>query len=120
MLLTPAVALAASDYVYNVSLLPEDLEDGIEFLNLVIAIMAAVFAVKLAALSQGGELEKTWNSIAIVASLFALLEMYGALNGLMLVNVVGLGDLIELFFGVVLLAAVYKTRKFLLKKVMGK
>lgn len=120
LLLAPTIVLAADGYVYDLTLIPESLENILEFVNMLIAVFAAVFAVKLAALSQGGELEKTWNMVAIVAGLFAIFEVYGALSGFKLVHLGGFAEIIELLFGLVLLAAVYRTRKFLLKKLMGK
>ncbi|MEK7459807.1 MAG: hypothetical protein AAB636_01950 [Patescibacteria group bacterium] len=120
LLLFPTLVLAAGEYVYDISLISEKAELILEPINLLIAILAAVFAVKLAALSQGGELEKTWNMIAIVAVIFAILEAYGTLKGLMLVHVGGLGDILELIFGLILLYTVYKTRKTLLQKMLGK
>ena len=58
LLLFPTLVLAAGEYVYDISLISEKAELILEPINLLIAILAAVFAVKLAALSQGGELEK--------------------------------------------------------------
>lgn len=120
LLLIPTIVLAAEEYVYDVTLIPESLENILELVIMLIAVLSAVFAIKLAALSQGGELEKTWNMIAIAAGLFAVLEVHGALSGFKLVHLGGFAEIIELLFGLVLLATVYKTRKFLLKKVMGK
>lgn len=119
ILLVPSIALAA-EYTYNVTLIPDSVENALELVNLLIAILVAVFAVKLAALSQGGQLEKTWNLIAIVAVLFALLEVVGALKGFNLVRLGGAGDIIEFVFGIVFFTAVYKTRKSLLKQVLNK
>lgn len=116
----PIVALAKEGFVYDFTLLNSTGENILEVANLIIAIMAAVFAVKLAALSQGGSMEKTWNKLAFIAMLFALLEIYGSLKGLGLVQIEGLGDIIELAFGSLLLITVYTTRKTLLKKLFNK
>jgi len=119
LLVLPMVALAASSYVYDYTILSDKGEVVIELINLVLAVLTAAFAIKLAALSQGGDLEKTWNWLATAASVFALLEIYGALKGLGLVHVAGLGDIIELVMVVVLLVVFVKTRKSLLKRAMG-
>jgi len=115
----PVIVFAGSNYIYDVGFIPESWENIIEFVNLIVAVLAAAYAVKLAALSQGGDLEKTWNLLAVVAVLFAILEIYGALKGLNLVYISGFGDVLEFVFGLTLLVAVYKTRKTLLKRVMG-
>lgn len=115
----PAIALAAGSYVYDFTILSDKGEAVVEVINLVLAVLTAAFAIKLAALSQGGDLEKTWNWLAIAASAFALLEIYGALNGLKLVHVAGLGDIIELVMVAVLFIVFYRTRKTLLKRSLG-
>jgi len=116
----PLIALAEDSYAINVSFLPESVENALEIIILVLAVIAAVYAVKLAALSQGGALEKTWNWLAIVALVFAVLEIYGTLNGYGILRIGGLGDVIELVMAVVLVIVFYRTRKDLLKKLLGK
>lgn len=117
---TPIVALAAeSDYLYDFELLPRIGENILEGLNLLIAIFAAAFAVKLAALSQGGSLEKTWNFMAIASLFFAALEIYGASKGLGILHLGGLDDILELGFGLMLAITFYRTRKQLLAKALG-
>lgn len=121
ILLLPLVASAAEGVaVYDLPFLPESVEVFLEFANLLIALLAATFAVKLAALSQGGELEKTWNGLAIAATLFAVLEIYGALQGLSLLDISGFGDVLETMVLLTLLVVFYRTRKSLLNKIMGK
>lgn len=105
---------------YDAELLSEATESVLEIANLVLGLLAAVFAVKLAALAQGGTLEKTWNLLAIAAGLFGLLEVNNALAGFGLVHVGGLEEIIELVFAALLLAAFMRTRKDLLRQVLGK
>ena len=120
LLAVPTVLFAAEGAVYSFTLIPENIESLLELINLVIAMLAAFYAVKLAALSQGGELEKTWNKMALCAVLFAVLEIFGSLKMLGLVSIEGIGDVIEFLFVSVLLIAVFTTRKSLLKKVLGR
>ncbi|MDP3985239.1 MAG: hypothetical protein Q8P82_00605 [bacterium] len=116
-LMLPFVASAAT---IDKEVLPENVEAVIELVNLVIAVFAAAYAIKLAALSQGGAMEKTWNWLAIAASLFALLEVNNALAGFGLIHLGGFGEIIELAFALVLLKVFITTRKSLLQKVMEK
>lgn len=119
-LLVFPLALFADDAVYQATVVPENLENALELVNLVVALLAAFYAVKLAALSQGGSLEKTWNMLALTAVFFALLEVNNGLAGFGLIDLEGLGELFELVFGVLLLTVFIKTRKNLLKQVLGK
>ncbi len=119
-LFMPIIVFAGGDFVYDVAFLSKNSEITLEFINIIIAILAAAYAIKLAALTQGGDLENTWNLIAVVAVLFAVFEAYGVLKGLGLVHITGLGDVIELIFGLTLLVTVYKTRKTLLERMMSK
>ena len=118
LLFVPTIALAAD--TKEIIFLPEIGEEILELVNLVLAVLAAIFAVKLAALSQGGELEKTWNLMAMSAFAFAVVEVLGALKEFGLLHVSGLGDIFELIFIVLMAYTFYKTRKSLLKRVMGK
>lgn len=120
LLLAPALAHAAEGYVYDLGFLPEALEEILEIVNLILSILAATFAIKLAALSQGGELEKTWNGLALGAGFFALLEVYGSLQGFGFVHIEGFGDVIEAAMVITFLYVFYTTRKTLLKRVLGK
>jgi len=65
-------------------------------------------------------LEKTWNTLAIAAVVFAALEVVGALKGFALVRLGGLGDLLEFIILVLFLYIFYRTRKDLLRKMLGK
>lgn len=121
-LLVFPLALFADDAVavYQATVVPENLENILELVNLAIALLAAFYAVKLAALSQGGSLEKTWNLLALAAVFFALMEVNNGLAGFGLIDLEGLGELFELAFGALLLVVFVKTRKNLLKQVLGK
>jgi hypothetical protein len=117
LLAVPAVVFATGK---EVAFLPEEVEEILEVVNLLLALLAATFAIKLAALSQGGELEKTWNILAMAAVTFAGVEVIGALKEFELVEVAGLGEILELTFVALLCFVFYRTRKNLLKRVLGK
>ncbi|MBI4281242.1 hypothetical protein HY625_00290, partial [Candidatus Uhrbacteria bacterium] len=111
---------AAESFQYNFTIIPESSETILELVNLVFAVLTAAFAVKLAALSQGGMLEKTWNWMAIASVTFAVLEVVGALKGFAVANFEGLDDIIEFVMVLVLFMVFYRTRKDLLRKALGK
>lgn len=119
-LIAPFIVLAAGTSVYEFTVLPDRFENIFEIVNLLLSLVAAAFAVKLAALSQGGSLEKTWNGLAIASVLFAFLEIFNALEGFGLVHLSGLDEMLELVMVFVLLITFYKTRKDLLQKILGK
>ena len=119
-LLAFPLVLFAEGAVYQVAFVPEGLEEILELVNLAVALLAAFYAVKLAALSQGGSLEKTWNLLALASVFFALLEVNNSLGAFGLVNIAGLGEIFEVAFGITLLVVFIQTRKRLLKQVLGK
>lgn len=116
----PVLVFAQETAVVNYTLFPDVVENLLELVNLVLALLIGTYAIKLAALSQGGVMEKTWNMFAVAAVAFAILEVNNALAGFGLVHIGGLDEIIEAFFAVTLLVTVIKTRRFLLKQVLGK
>ena len=118
-LAVPALALAEGGQMLTVTIIPDNVEEILEVINLVLAIAAAVSAIKLAALSQGGAMEKTWNMVAISISLFAVYEILGALEAFSIFSLGAVREVVELLFIVTLVTAFYKTRKSLLKAVLG-
>lgn len=116
----PATGLAADNFAIDAEVIPENVEAIMELVILALAVLSAIFAVKLAALSQGGSLEKTWNWLAGASLTFALLEIYGALQGFGLLHLGGVAEVIELVLALILFKVFYSTRKELLKKVLGK
>lgn len=116
----PALIFAESAPIVDYELFPESVEKVLELVNLAMALLIGVYAIKLAALSQGGTMEKSWNMFAIAGVAFALLEVNNSLAGFGLVHIGGLGEIFEAFFAVTLLVMVIRTRKFLLKQVLGR
>lgn len=119
VLALPVLALAAEGYVYDTELFPAIVEQILEIVNLLVALLAGAYAIKLAALTQGGSMEKTWNTMAIVAVLFVLVEVIGALKEFGIVHVGGLVEVVELAFVLTFAYCLYFTKKDLLKKTMG-
>lgn len=107
-------------YLFDFSLLPESAETVLEFVNLVIALVAVAFSFKIAALMQGGKMESVWNLLAAAVGFFALLEIYEALKLLNVLHVAGLGDILEFGMVVFLVWAFSKARGILFKDVMNK
>lgn len=101
------------------TLIPENIEKIVEFANLFVALLAGVFAIKLAALSQGGTMEKTWNLFAIVAVLFVGLEIINSLGVFSILEIHGLSEIVEFVFVATFAYTLYSTRKSLLLKVFG-
>ena len=119
LLSIPAISLAAGEFVYDFTLISESTEKTLEVVNLILALFAAAVAIKLAALAQGGQLEKTWNWLAIAIVTFAGLEIYGALVGFGLVHIGGLGDVLEFAMVVIFVYILFTTRRRLLKAMLG-
>lgn len=113
------VATLAAEKAFDMEIFSEDIEKVIELVNLVIAAFAGIFAIKLAALAQGGKQEKTWNTLAFAAVLFLLLEVVGALNGFGLVHIGGLAEVFEFLFVSTLAYTLYFTKRDLLASTMG-
>ncbi|MDO8471048.1 MAG: hypothetical protein Q7S49_00345 [bacterium] len=97
----------------------ENVEKVIEVVNLVVALIAGIFAIKLAALAQGGKMEKTWNTLAVAALLFVILETVGALSGFKVLHIGGLGEILEFLFVSTFAYCLYFTKKSLLSATMG-
>lgn len=120
LLSIPAVSLAAGEFVYDFTLISESTEKLLEIVNLILSLFAAAFAIKLAALAQGGQLEKTWNWLAIAIVTFTGLEIYGALKGFGLVHIGGLGDVLEFVMVIIFVYILFTTRRRLLKVMLGR
>lgn len=101
------------------TLIPGNIEKVVEFANLFTALLAGVFAIKLAALSQGGAMERTWNLLAVVAMLFVGLEVVNSLSEFGVLEIHGLSEVIEFAFAVTFAYTLHSTRKSLLQKVFG-
>ena len=65
-------------------------------------------------------MERTWNMLALASIIFALIEVTNSLKGYGVINVHGVSELFELLLAIVLVAVFMRTRKILLKQVIGK
>ena len=120
VLFLPIVAFASDSASFEVPFLSDKTENIIEIVNLFMALFAASYAIKLAALAKGGQMERTWNMLALASIIFALIEVTNSLKGYGVINVHGVSELFELLLAIVLVAVFVRTRKILLKQVMGK
>lgn len=114
----PTIALAA-DSLFSADIFSENVEKVVEIVNLILALFVGVYAIKLAALSQGGTMEKTWNTLAVVAVLFVLVEAFNSLAAFGFVHIGGLSEILEFLFAAVFVYCLYFTKKDLLKKTLG-
>lgn len=119
LLALPAIALAADNFNFQMDIISENTEKLIELLNLIMALVVGVLAIKLAALAQGGTMEKTWNTLAVVSVWFVLIEVVNSLSGFGFVHIGGLSEIIELIFVLTFAYCLYFTKKDLLKKTLG-
>lgn len=92
------------------------MEQIIDLLNSVVSIVAAILGIRLATLSKGGQMEKTWNLLAISAVVFAILiEVRVALKYFSTLNIDSVAGLVELVFLIIFAYSLYSTRKNLQK-----
>ncbi|GEM_PF-7046800 len=107
--------------LYTLQVIPEGgVMDVFHLLNLVLGLFAAFYAVKLAALSQGGELEKTWNALAVAAVLFALTHILNGMQALGFVAIGGMTEVLGTLLALTLVFVFMRTRRVLLQRILGK
>lgn len=107
--------------LYTLQVIPEGrVMDIFHLLNLALGLLAAFYAVKLAALSQGGELEKTWNALAVVGVVFALMHVLNGMEALGFVTIGGASEVLGFVLAVTLVYIFVRTRKVLLSRLLGK
>ena len=116
----PIAAFASNDATYYVSFLSSNMESIIEISSLLLALLASSYAIKLAALAHGGQMERTWNMLALASIIFALIEATNnSLKGFE-IDAPKAVKLLELLLALVLVMVFMFTRKMLLKQVAGK
>lgn len=119
--LLPAVTLAAEGKAqFEIVFMPASAELYIELFNLVIGIAMAFVAIKVAALVQGGKMEKVWNLMALAAGIFAIFEIVGGLEKLNILHMSGLTEVLEAAFIVAFLVAFSFAKKSLKESLFGK
>lgn len=107
--------------LYTLQIVPEGgVMDALHLLNLALGLLAAFYAVKLAALSQGGELEKTWNALAAAGVLFALTHTLKGMETLGFVTLGGAEEVLGLGLALTLVYIFMRTRRVLLNRILGK
>lgn len=116
----PMAVFAFDGGTYGISILSDNLGNIVEIASLLLALLASSYAVKLAALARGGQMEKTWNILALASIIFALNEATNnSLKGFG-IDAYGYDKLFELLLAIILVIAFISTRKMLLRQVSGK
>ena len=116
----PLAALAFDGAAYDVPFLSDKTENIIKIVTLFLALFAASYAFKLAALAQGGQMERTWNMLALASVIFGFIEVLSSLKDFRIIDIHGVSELFELLLAFVLVYVFMRTRRMLLKQVMGK
>lgn len=116
----PIAVFAFDGGAYSTSILPDNLGNIVEIASLLLALLASSYAVKLAALARGGQMERTWNILALASIIFALNEATNNILKSFGIDAYGYDKLFELLLAFVLVMAFMSTKKMLLKQVSGK
>lgn len=111
----PIIVFAFEEEASSVSFLSGNLGNFIEIASLLLAILASSYAVKLAALARGGQMEKTWNMLALASIIFALKEGTNNTLGSLGIDAYTYDKLFNLILALILVIAFMNTRKMLLK-----
>jgi hypothetical protein len=88
-------------------------EVGTEIVNMILSLIALVFAIKVVKLFGMGTQAGPWRWMAVSAVLFAIVEILGALKILEIWKESGLIDFVEFFFVVALAIGFWKQFKIL-------
>ncbi|MBM2817694.1 MAG: hypothetical protein HW401_284 [Parcubacteria group bacterium] len=114
-LFLPIAALASDIAAFDVPFLSDKMKSIIEIVNLFLALLAAFYAIKLAALAQGGQMERTWNMLALASVIFGFIQVSNSLKGFGIMDIHGVTELFELLLAFVLVYVFIRTKKMLLK-----
>ncbi len=116
LLISPmAIISAAENFEFEITLIKEKYEFILEIINLALAVIVAVFAIQVSALMKGGNMEKIWTFIFFGLFSFSILEVYGTLKNFKILQIEGLGDVIEFLILMFFLIAAFKMKKMLEK-----
>jgi len=97
----------------------EMLEPFVEVLNLVLAILAVGFGIRIYSLLKG-ELKTTWKFLLFAIGFFGLHEVVGSLAEFGVFEIEGLYAFTELFFIIALFVAIFKVKSILSKLIVAK
>jgi len=106
--------------VISMDILSENTEAIIGLVLCVIAVVAAYYSFTIAPLYKGGVLEKTWKRIAVVALLYAVLQIMLSLEEFGIVEFGGLDEFVEIAMTIMMLYSFYTARKELMAQMGGK
>ena len=109
-----------STYQYDLLHLPEGLELFLHIALILVALGGAVYGVKLAALTQGGMLEKVWNLVTWGLAILAGAGVYAFLSEIGLIHIGGFDLLFQVLLATLFLSTLWKMKKELLRQTLGK
>lgn len=89
------------------------LELPFEIMNVILSIMALVFAISVVKKFGIGTQAGAWRWMSVSAVLFMIIEIIGALKALEIWNQGGLSDFVEFFFVVALAIGFWKQYRIL-------
>lgn len=113
----PVAVFAFSEREYNAFFLSNDTINIIEIASLLLSLIASSYAIKLATLARGGQMEKTWNILALASIIFALNEAVNNFLRSFGINAYGYDKLFELLLALILLIAFINTKNMFLKQM---
>lgn len=116
----PIFVFAFGGETNSAPLLSDNFQNIVEIASLLLALLASFYAVKLAALARGGQMERTWNILALASIIFALNQATNNILKSLGIEAYGYDKFFELLLALVLVAAFMSTRKMLLRQVSGK
>ncbi len=121
LVLLPALALAqVSSTEYQFRLFSDQTEAWLGVAETIMAIGAAWYAIRLAALSRGGIFEKIWKGLAVAVSLYAAFQITITLEQFHLVEFGGIDEVFDFLTASAFFATFYYAQKQLLRQISGK
>ena len=97
----------------------ENIEPILQVFNLLLALIVLMLAISVLP-TLVGNLRRSWLNLAAAVGLFALIELFAALKGLEILNLRGLGGLIESVFIIVRFIAIYNMQSLFKSLSVGK
>lgn len=118
-LVSPAFAQPPQDVLYRSEAFRQFDVKIINDIGLILPIIVAWFAIKVAALMRGGKLEDVWKLIAAGMSVLALVKVVDGLEQLGILYVGGLREVLEFLMILVFFAAFLTAYQSLVMAIRG-
>ncbi len=114
-----AVGLDSSSFLYSSDILaPLDI-NIVQDIGLILPVVVAWFAIRVARLMQGGKFERIWKLIAAGMGVLAIIKVVDGLENLGVLYVVGLRNLLEFVMIVVFFTAFLYGYRSLMLAIRG-